>query len=159
MYNAGAVAQGAWRQDSRLSIAMWLGELIVLVCFFGLGAALTPTAFPDAYARKTGNDAWFRQRRDVIDRSRADYRARNPQSQQVFKVGVGVLVAGFAMVMLWNIPGNDGYLSSGAGLVVSLGWILQVIALPVILGTIVLERRYIVDALRQAGVRRNRTPR
>jgi hypothetical protein len=64
---------------------MWLGELIVLVCFIGLGAALTPTAFPDAYARKTGKDDWFRQRREVLDRSRADYRARNPRSQQLSK--------------------------------------------------------------------------
>jgi hypothetical protein len=149
----------ACRQASKLTTAMWLGELIVLVCFFGLGAVLTPTAFPDAYARKTGKDAWFRQRREVIDRSRADYRESNPQSQLVFKVGVGVLVAGFAMVMLWNIPGHDGSLSTGAAFVVSLGWILQVIALLVILGTIILERRHVVDALRRAGVRRNRTPR
>jgi tetrahydromethanopterin S-methyltransferase subunit E len=133
---------------------MWLGELIVLVLFFGLGVGLTPTAHSEAFAKKRGTEDATRLRRETIDRSRAEYRARNAQSHQLFKISIGTLVLGFGLVMLFDFPGSDGSLSPQADLLVSVGWIVQVASLVVLLVVLLKERRYVVDALRRAGIER-----
>jgi hypothetical protein len=134
---------------------MWLAQFIFLVVFFVAGAALMPTPTTDSIARKRGIEESNRRKRETIRRAIEEFGIENPMYAQLYRVSIGTFFLGAVLVLLFNITGPNGGLSTVATFVVGLGYVVQTLSLCVFLVCAVKKRQYVVSKLRAKGIDKN----